>query len=63
MGRIKQQLIELQDFEAERALDFDLRDADSPEWWRAQDEEMDKEEMEQIELQAEIAELRQGGWL
>ena len=63
MGRVKQQLIELQDFEAERALDFDLRDADSPEWWREQDAEMQQAEKDQIELAAEIQEYRHGGIL
>ena len=63
MGRVKQQLIEAQDFEIEQALDFDLRDADSPDWWIEQDHDMQKQELEQIELQAEIADERRGGWL
>ena len=61
MGRVKQQLIEEQDFEIEQALDFDLRDADSPDWWIQQDAEMQQKEKDYIELQAEIQELRHGG--
>lgn len=65
MSRLKEQMIEQEDeiLIDEQELDFDLRDADSEEWWIEQDKQMDAEEEKQIEILAEIQELRTGGWL
>jgi hypothetical protein len=67
MGALKQQMIEEEDelliFESEQELDFDLRDADSEDWWLEQDKQMTAEEEKQIELMAEIVSLRIGGLL
>ena len=49
---------------AEQALDFDHRlDVPSEDEWQHQDAEMQQEEEKQIEILAEIQELRTGGWL
>ncbi len=67
MGRLKEQMIEAEEeqrlFLDEQELDFDLRDADSEEWWREQDRQMTAEEEKQIEVMAEIVSMRTGGLL
>lgn len=70
MSRLKQEQIELEDQalilqnqEDDRAMDFDLREADDPDWWKTQDEEMGKQELEHIETQAEIQENRHMGYM
>jgi hypothetical protein len=44
-------------------LDFDLRDANDPQWWKQQDDEITREEMERIESDAEIEEYRHKGYM
>lgn len=68
MGYFKELDIQLQeDFldEEDLALDFDARDGDAEEWWRAQDDEMQmlEEEEQQIERLAEIQEYRTQGYM
>lgn len=41
-------------------LNFDLRDAEDPDWWRQQDADLDTEEMKAIEAQADIESERLG---
>ena len=56
MGRAKDNWQELQ------TLDFDAVPFDDPDWWREQDMAMETEELERIELQAEMEELRHNGY-
>jgi hypothetical protein len=49
-----------------QALDFDSQDADirdDAEWWRMQDQELEQEEMDRLEIEAEIAMMRCEGWM
>ena len=46
-------------------LDFDNQNpdlSDDDEWWRQQDEELEREELERIEQQADMEELRHNGY-
>lgn len=43
-------------------LDFDRDIPDDTEWWRDQDEQLEREELERIEAQAEAEELRHYGY-
>lgn len=48
------------------ALDFDNHDpsmADDDDWWRMQDAEMTRDELDALEIQAEIQELRTQGYM
>lgn len=48
------------------ALDFDNHSpecADNHEWWRQQDNDMRRQEIEQIEIAAEIQEYRNQGYM
>ncbi len=50
----------------DRALDFDNHDpslADDWEWWRMQDAEMTRDELDALEVAAEIQELRTQGYM
>lgn len=44
-------------------LDFEQDDpGEDTEWWREQDAQMEAEELERIEIQAEMEELRHNGY-
>ena len=43
-------------------LDFDRDVPDDTEWWKAQDDDLQREELERIETQAEAEELRHYGY-
>jgi len=47
----------------DQELNFDIRDADDPEWWKEQDTEMTNEENAAIERLAEIQEERHRGYM
>jgi len=47
----------------EMELDFDAMNLQDADWWREQDDEMTRLEREQLEIDAEVFELRQGGLL
>ena len=65
-----QQMIELEEKEEREALEqmaLDLDEIakilDTDEWWREQDRDMEKEELEMIEALAEIQEYRTKGYM
>lgn len=66
MGQMKKIWAELVDNgvtdEEMQELDFDLHDADDPEWWRQQDTDLDAEEMRSLEHAADRENERLGGW-
>jgi len=67
MGRMKRLSQEL-DWQAEQladkeALDFDSQNRIDPDWWRDQDAEMTRIELDQLEAQAEVQDLRIGDWV
>lgn len=43
-------------------LDFDGYPEDSADWWREQDQELEREELEALEIKAEMEELRHNGY-
>ncbi len=43
-------------------LDFDHDVPDDTEWWRDQDAELEREELERIEMAAEAEQLRHEGY-
>ena len=63
MGRMKELAIEIE--ESEMALDFDNQNhTDDGAWWAHQDAAMERDELKQIESDAEIFDERRttGGW-
>ena len=48
---------------AEYELDLEAMQSDDSEWWREQDQELEREELEAIERQAEIEEYRHNGYM
>jgi hypothetical protein len=60
-------LLELENLERElRPLDFDCCDpdySDDVDWWKQQDAELEREELEEIERKAEIQEYRTQGYM
>lgn len=66
MGQVKKQMHELESF---HSLDFDLDEYDEVtaierrDWWKHQDAELTAEELDHIETEAEIQELRTQGYV
>lgn len=46
----------------EQALDFEANVPQDQEWWRQQDQELEQQELERLETQAEMEELRHNGY-
>jgi hypothetical protein len=61
MGRMKELAIELE--ESEMDIDFDQRNYTDGAWWAEQDAEMVREELKQIESDADIFQEQRGGYL
>ena len=46
-----------------QTLDFDTQNhTDDSEWWREQDAEMERDEMEALEIMAEVEDIRRNGY-
>lgn len=44
------------------AIDFDVDDYQDSEWWRQQDDELERDELERIEIEADIFDMRINGY-
>lgn len=67
MGYFSELDIEMQENQdselQEKEIDFDKRNYLDGAWWSEQDAELHEQEMRQLEEQADIFALRQGGYL
>ena len=68
MGQMKRILTEIAetarlDELEDLSLDFESQNNIDPDWWRDQDAEMTQTELDALEIQAEVQDLRCGDWI
>ena len=62
MGQMKRILTEIAETARLHRLDFTHHVEDDTDWWRDQDAEMTQTELDALEIQAEVQDLRCGDW-